>query len=256
VDALESEEEREEFPDTVPAGALEKTTIEVAIKDVDAPVNIFKELESILEARGKKNTDKQAQIDALSGLMPHATTDYQKVIVLNALIPARFDFVPSITGCMSIEMWQKYNVSNHSALKEIVLLYDILESNKHIIFGLKANDEESEANRDKMVSNGVQVTVRGSPASYVDRLDDEFFKSLLSLDPHTSEYTERLRDETLLYCVLVRAQKYAEDHCVSREILDLILLRRIEHLYYKVLCFIELANPCNRKYRKVDYFSA
>jgi translation initiation factor 3 subunit C len=124
-------------------------------------------------------------------------------------------------------------------LEEIKSLYDILDKNKNIVFGLAASDEESERAKDVRAGKGETIIIRGNPASYVDRLDDEFFKSLLTLDAHTSEYTERLRDETELYCILVRAQKYAELHTVTQELLDLILLRRIEHLYYKPSSVIE-----------------
>jgi translation initiation factor 3 subunit C len=110
---LDSEEEREETNETATAGPIAKIVKfdEEAIK-ITGIESIFDALETILEARGKKNTDKQAQIDTLVALKSSTKTAYQKAIVLNALIPARFDFVPSITGCMTVEMWKSYFFTN------------------------------------------------------------------------------------------------------------------------------------------------
>jgi translation initiation factor 3 subunit C len=80
---------------------------------------------------------------------------------------------------------------------------------------------------------GEIALVRGNISSFIDRLDDEFTKSLQNIDPHTMEYIERLRDETALYVLIVRAQKYFEK-IKSADALDLALMKRVEHLYYKV----------------------
>ena len=108
MDAFDSEEEREESGETAAAGAPTTISFAEEVVKVVGTESIFDSLETISEARGKKNTDKQAQIDTLVGLKSSTKTQYQKTIVLNALIPARFDFVPSITGCMTVEMWKQY----------------------------------------------------------------------------------------------------------------------------------------------------
>jgi len=78
-----------------------------------------------------------------------------------------------------------------------------------------------------------ETFVRGSIVSFVDRLDDEFTRSLQNIDPHTTEYIDRLRDETGLYALIVRSQLYFEkiNHTES---LFQICMRRVEHLYYMV----------------------
>ncbi|KAJ3276966.1 Translation initiation factor 3 subunit c [Terramyces sp. JEL0728] len=197
-----------------------------------AEANLFEVLNQVLDARGKKNTDKLAQIETLVNLKRVAKTQYQKVIVLNLLIPTRFDYVPPVTGCMSTDMWQ-------SALEEIKALYDLLDKNSNIKIGPIDDDEITEQAKDKMATIGDNVNVRGNIASFVDRLDDEFLKSLQNIDPHTTEYIDRLRDEASLYCLLVRALKYAEATNETQDILDLMLMRRVEHLYYKPDSIIE-----------------
>ena len=80
--------------------------------------------------------------------------------------------------------------------------------------------------------NGV-VHIRGSVISFVDRLDDEFTRSLQNIDPHGTEYIERLRDEKALYKSICLAQAYFErasrDDARAR-----VIMRRLEHIYYKV----------------------
>ncbi|KAM9887081.1 hypothetical protein OXX79_013862, partial [Metschnikowia pulcherrima] len=49
-----------------------------------------------------------------------------------------------------------------------------------------------------------------SVAAIVERLDDEFAKCLQFTDPHSTEYIERLRDESSLYTLIVRAQIYVQ----------------------------------------------
>lgn len=81
-------------------------------------------------------------------------------------------------------------------------------------------------------SEGV-VRIRGSIISFVDRLDDEFTRSLQNIDPHGTEYIERLRDEKALYGSILGAQMFFE-RAGQEENRDRVILRRLEHIYYKV----------------------
>jgi translation initiation factor 3 subunit C len=89
-------------------------------------------------------------------------------------------------------------------------------------------DESAERAPDKE-----PVRIRGSVISFLDRLDDEFTKSLQNLDPHGTDYVERLKDETGLYVTVCRCQTYykAVDQPDS---LFRAIMRRIEHIYSKV----------------------
>ena len=80
---------------------------------------------------------------------------------------------------------------------------------------------------------GTPIRVQGHLGSFIDRLDDEFTKSLQNIDPHTSEYIERLRDEPALYAIIVRALTYLTSKGTSSESVDMITMRRVEHIYYK-----------------------
>jgi translation initiation factor 3 subunit C len=77
------------------------------------------------------------------------------------------------------------------------------------------------------------VRIRGSIISFVDRLDDEFTKSLQNIDPHGTEYVDRLKDEKVLYRTICRAQVFYESS-LQPEPLARVIMRRLEHIYSKV----------------------
>lgn len=73
---------------------------------VFTPESIFKHLSGIIEARGKKNTDKGEQIKIMEKLYEVAQTPYQKIKVLLALISTRFDLTYGALSYMSSEQWK------------------------------------------------------------------------------------------------------------------------------------------------------
>ncbi len=70
------------------------------------PESIFKHLRSIVESRGKKNTDRPEQIRIMEKLLDVATTPYQTIRVLLTLISTRFDLTSGSTATvMSQDQW-------------------------------------------------------------------------------------------------------------------------------------------------------
>ncbi|UKZ79422.1 Translation initiation factor 3 subunit c [Trichoderma virens FT-333] len=90
-----------------------------------------------------------------------------------------------------------------------------------------------------VVLENKHIKVAGSIVSYVERLDDELHRSLQSIDPHTSEYIERLQDEGALYNVIFRGLLYYEalkkDETIEvpQDSVNRIVMRRLEHVYFK-----------------------
>ncbi|KAF9355452.1 Translation initiation factor 3 subunit c [Mortierella sp. AD094] len=186
--------------------------------------NLFKKLKEVIDARGKKNTNREEQVRILERLLVIANTPYQKVQVLLNLISAQFDFAIGLSGYMSISLWK-------NAEKYLNNLLTILEANPGYV--VKENvPEEDEIDKDRVPEDGKTVFIQGSIIAFIDRLDDEFTKSLQNIDPHTTDYVDRLKDEVGLYAVIVRSNAYFH----GLEHTDAICrttMRRLEHLYFK-----------------------
>lgn len=187
---------------------------------------LFKSLAAVMEARGKKSTDRTEQIEILTKLMGVAVSTYQKIRVLLALLAARFDYNQSAAAYMNIEMW-------NSALKEVEQLTRILAQDRGYQVKELTKDYDDEIDRlPNQGDEGPIVEVRGSLISFVERLDDEFTKSLQHIDPHTTEYVDRLRDEKLLYRTIILSQNYIET-IDQPGTLSRIMMRRLDHIYAK-----------------------
>ncbi|KIK67008.1 hypothetical protein GYMLUDRAFT_37040 [Collybiopsis luxurians FD-317 M1] len=186
---------------------------------------IFKSLQAVQEARGKKNTDRAEQIRILERLLEIATTSYQRIRVLLALISSRFDYNSSASSYMPTELWL-------SAQNEVDQLIVIIASNSAYIVQEITDDYDDLVERSPAAEKDGIVRIRGSIISFIDRLDDEFTRSLQNIDPHGTEYVERLKDEKTLYSTICRAQAFYEqtnqDDPLSR-----VIMRRLEHIYSK-----------------------
>ncbi|KAJ3099826.1 Translation initiation factor 3 subunit c [Phlyctochytrium bullatum] len=203
------------------------------------PENLFKKLGELLEARGKKSTDKVGQISNFQRLYEVASSPFAKLKVLLALIAAQFDHIPASSGYMPVDVWK-------SARANIEYMLNLLETNAHLTIADVPEDDELELTELEIRANkGEKLAIRGNIFSFIDRLDEEFTKSLQGIDPHTTEYVDRLRDETSLYVLIVRAQLYFL-RIKDQESADLTAMRRVEHLYFKpdsVIAVFENALP-------------
>ncbi|ODV81720.1 eukaryotic translation initiation factor 3 subunit C [Suhomyces tanzawaensis NRRL Y-17324] len=193
---------------------------------------VFATLKQIAETRGKKNIDKYEQIQTLEELLQSSNKNntFELISIYQTLLSIRFD-ASSNQAFMPLDLW-KQQESDLNALLD--LLESKFKSYQFSEYG-KTTDEidiEPEANAD-----GVKV-IFGSITSLVDRLDDEFTRSLQNTDPHSIEYVERLKDEGIIYKLIVRGQTYvervtSEDVRTKTEQLPRVVLRRLEHVYYK-----------------------
>ncbi|KAF9186800.1 Translation initiation factor 3 subunit c [Haplosporangium sp. Z 767] len=218
----DSEEEKDEEAEVEDDGF---TTVDAGGKAVVfTQENLFKKLREVIDARGKKNTNREEQVRILEKLLTIANTPYQKIRVLLNLISAQFDFATGLSGYMNIPLWK-------NADKYLNNLLTILETNPGYV--VKENvPEEDDSDKDRVPENGETVYIQGSIVAFVDRLDDEFTKSLQNIDPHTTDYIDRLKDEVSLYTVIVRSNAYFQ----RLQLTDAICrtsMRRLEHLYFK-----------------------
>lgn len=70
------------------------------------PEGILKHLRSIVEQRGRKNTDKLEQIRTMEKLFDVSVNDYQRVRVLLTLVSTRFDLTSGTASHMTQEQWK------------------------------------------------------------------------------------------------------------------------------------------------------
>ena len=162
----------------------------------------------------------------LEKLLVVANTSYSQLRVLLALLAARFDYNPSASH-MPIETWS-------SAQIEINQVINIATTEpQYVIQEVVTEDYDELIERTPAMYPDSIVRIRGSVISFIDRLDDEFTRSLQNIDPHGTEYVDRLKDEKGLYETICRSQAYfhrtQQDDPVAR-----VVMRRLEHIYSKV----------------------
>ncbi|KAJ6161347.1 Eukaryotic translation initiation factor 3 subunit C [Penicillium chermesinum] len=194
--------------------------------------SILKHLRTIVESRGKKNTDRMEQIKIMEKLLEVATSPYQRIRIYLTIISTRFDLTASSSAnYMSAEQWKQ-------ADDEFAALLAVLEENRNIIVSESADEWEDDEKQPQIVP-GETFYVPGSIVSYIERLDDELTRSLQQIDPHTAEYIERLSDEQQLYNNIVRTQLYAESlnagdkNDARQDSVNRVVIRRLEHVYFK-----------------------
>lgn len=210
------------------------------------PESILKHLRSIVESRGKKNTDRAEQIRIMEKLLEVADTPYRTVRVLLTIIATRFDLTTGSTATfMSQENWK-------SAEHEFGRLLETLEANRNLVVVENA-EEWDDDEKPPQPAAGEKLKIPGSVVSVVERLDDELTRSLQHIDPHTAEYIERLQDEQALYTDILRALLYVEnlkrDEKLeqSDDAANRVVMRRLEHVYFKVcnIYIFEIADADN-----------
>uniref|UniRef100_A0A8D3CIP0 Eukaryotic translation initiation factor 3 subunit C n=1 Tax=Scophthalmus maximus TaxID=52904 RepID=A0A8D3CIP0_SCOMX len=187
-------------------------------------VVVLKKLNEILQARGKKGTDRAAQIELLHALANISAENNLGIGILVKIkfniIASLYDYNPNLAAFMKADMWKK-------CLECIDELLDILFENNNIFIGENiAEDSESLSISDQ------PFRVRGCVLTLVERMDEEFTKIMQNTDPHSQEYVDNLKDEGHVCGIIDRLLDYLENKGSTEEICR-IYLRRIMHTYYK-----------------------
>ncbi|XP_046841238.1 eukaryotic translation initiation factor 3 subunit C-like [Xenia sp. Carnegie-2017] len=192
------------------------------------PSVVLKKLHEILNARGKKGTDRTEQISYLKDLRAvaekHNLGAAMSVKIMFNIIASIFDYNPNAATCMKSEMWK-------SCLQYVDELLTILCESPNITVGeniLEDAENLENANEEE------KYKIRGCILITIERTDDEFTKMLQGCDCHSTEYVERLKDEITMTLLISRVMKYLEDHDAAPSMLCRVYLRYIEHIYYKL----------------------
>ncbi|XP_030629075.1 eukaryotic translation initiation factor 3 subunit C [Chanos chanos] len=186
---------------------------------------VVKKLNEILQARGKKGTDRAAQIELLHALAAISNENNLGEGILVKIkfniIASLYDYNPNLAAFMKAEMWKK-------CLGCIEELLDILFENNNIFIGENiAEDSENLA-----ISDQQPFRVRGCILTLVERMDEEFTKIMQNTDPHSQEYVDNLKDEARVCGIIDRLLQYLEMKGSTEEVCR-VYLRRIMHTYYK-----------------------
>ncbi|XP_076120905.1 eukaryotic translation initiation factor 3 subunit C isoform X5 [Alosa pseudoharengus] len=186
---------------------------------------VVKKLNEILQARGKKGTDRAAQIELLHALSAIAAENNLGEGILVKIrfniIASLYDYNPNLAAFMKADMWKK-------CLDCIDELLEILFTNNNIFIGENiAEDSENLA-----ISEQQPFRVRGCILTLVERMDEEFTKIMQNTDPHSQEYVDNLKDEARVCAIIDRLLAYLEAKGSTEEVCR-VYLRRIMHTYYK-----------------------
>jgi translation initiation factor 3 subunit C len=184
---------------------------------------VEKKLKEIITSRGKKGTDRHENVEALVYLAEVSKCAAQEIEVLIMLISAQFDISGSMSTHMPIPIWKR-------CVNNLLRVRQLLARNKQISLTENAEPEARPA-ADEIVA-GAPVQLWGSLCAFAERLDDEYFKSMQSIDPHTKEYVFRMQDEALFVVLANEVISYYVERN-NTEVVCKLSLRLLEHLYYK-----------------------
>ncbi|XP_069840551.1 eukaryotic translation initiation factor 3 subunit C isoform X1 [Dendropsophus ebraccatus] len=189
------------------------------------PPIVVKKLNEILQARGKKGTDRAAQIELLhmlAGISEENNLGQGIAVKIKFnIVASLYDYNPNLAAYMKADMWKK-------CLECIHELLDILFANPNMFIG----ENIAEDSENLIVSDQQPLRVRGCILTLIERMDEEFTKIMQNTDPHSQEYVDNLKDEARVCEVIERVQKYLQEKGSTEEICR-VYLRRIMHTYYK-----------------------
>uniref|UniRef100_A0A8C9TZ71 Eukaryotic translation initiation factor 3 subunit C n=1 Tax=Scleropages formosus TaxID=113540 RepID=A0A8C9TZ71_SCLFO len=206
-----------------PVKIIEKPKMFAKGTEINTAV-VVKKLNEILQARGKKGTDRAAQIELLSALAGIAAENNLGEGILVKIkfniIASLYDYNPNLAAFMKPDMWKK-------CLDCIDELLDILFDNSNIFIGENIAEDSENLNISEQ-----PFRVRGCILTLVERMDEEFTKIMQNTDPHSQEYVDNLKDEGRVCAIIDRLLQYLDNKGSTEEVCR-IYLRRIMHTYYK-----------------------
>ena len=134
-------------------------------------------LREVIAARGRKGTDRAEQVEQLTYLAKVAKTPAQKLEVLVHVVSAQFDVSQSLHAHVPVPVWRKC-VENLMAMLDLLAAHANLVLEEPTEASVSAAADEEEGETSKGADHEGPIRVWGSVVAFVERMDDELFKSL------------------------------------------------------------------------------
>ncbi|KAK9794329.1 hypothetical protein WJX73_000840 [Symbiochloris irregularis] len=202
---------------------------------------VSKKLQDIMLARGKKGVDRQEQVEMLTYLTSVAKGPCQRISVMLSMVSAIFDINPSMSTHMPVPLWKR-------CVSVVLEVLSLLSTHTHIVIddSFEGSDERTEE-----PSPEQEAPIPGNLIAVVERLDDELFKSLQMIDPHTHQYMDRLKDEPVFLAMAAQTQDIQANH-TDQKTLARLALRRMEHFYHKTADVYEAMRKITMAQQQAD----
>ena len=186
---------------------------------------VMKRSQELIMQRGKKGTDRKDMVLQMKFLVDVAKTQSQKAQMMINLINAYFD----MSSSLSMHVQFPLSIWNQCCV-HVVELLEHLEEFPYIT--VESNYEQDYSEEQEGPEEGATVSIAGNLLGFLERLDDEWFKSLQVTDPHTNDYLNRMKDEPIILAIAKEMAKlYTKAGATS--VVARISLRELEHYYYK-----------------------
>jgi hypothetical protein len=154
---------------------------DLAVGEEVSVVSIVEKMKDVLSARGKKSSSHLEQRQTLRKLITAATENNLgpalHAKLLQQVVALHFDEPASVAGYMPSHAWANCH-------DDITQLFQLLATHKDLTImpSLTEDGESLESS---------PYVLKGDVISFIERLDEEYTKSLRKIDPHTPDYVHR-----------------------------------------------------------------
>lgn len=190
------------------------------------PEKIDVKLKELVARRGTRNYDRVKQVILFAFLLERSkekgNSTERNLRIQFALVDALFDVNTNMYAHMNVKLW-KY------AYNTLVKIFDSMAAN---VGSIEIVETEPIPSTTPAATPEGPALVRGLILSQLERLDEEYFKSLQLMDPHTQDYVARMRHEPALLKMLKLGFEYFEGRGEEQKAASLAA-RRLDHLYYR-----------------------